>query len=89
MDVTVTHDRYGRTTKRTNRALTVSSTGPPQSDRRYFEQYGQNKDTTYRQLCVDRPDPIVFLPVAVSTSRHVYDDFVRLLVLHEHGEVVF
>ena len=32
MDVTMTHDRYGRTTQRTNGALThrVSSTGAPQ-----------------------------------------------------------
>jgi hypothetical protein len=34
MDVTMTHDRYGRTTQCTNGALThrVSSTGAPQSD---------------------------------------------------------
>jgi hypothetical protein len=34
MDVTMTHDRYGRTTQRTNGALThrVSSTGAPQVD---------------------------------------------------------
>jgi hypothetical protein len=50
----------------------------------------------YRQLYEDRTDPIVFLPVAVSTSGHtselkmtlgrVYDDFVRLLFLHAHRE---
>jgi hypothetical protein len=34
MDVTMTHDRYGRTTQYTNGTLThrVSSTGAPQSD---------------------------------------------------------
>jgi hypothetical protein len=34
MDVAMTHDRYGRTTQRTNGTLThrVSSTGAPQSD---------------------------------------------------------
>jgi hypothetical protein len=34
MDVTMTHDHYGRTTHRTNGTLThgVSSTGSPQSD---------------------------------------------------------
>ena len=40
----------------------------------------------YCQLYADRPDPIVFLPVAVSTSGQVYDDFVRLLFLHAHRE---
>ena len=42
-------------------------------------------------LCIivyftDRPDPIVFLSVTVSTSGHVYDDFVRLLFLHSYCE---
>ena len=34
MDVTITHDRHGRTTHRTNGTLThrVSSTGAPQTD---------------------------------------------------------
>ena len=34
MDVTMTHDRYGRTTQHTNGALThrVFSTGAPQTD---------------------------------------------------------
>jgi hypothetical protein len=40
----------------------------------------------YRQLYVDRTDPIVFLSVAVNTSGRVYDDFVRLLFLHTHRE---
>jgi hypothetical protein len=40
----------------------------------------------YRQIYADRPDPIVFLPVAVSTSRRVYVDFTRLLFLHAHRE---
>jgi hypothetical protein len=42
----MTHDRYGRTTQRTNGTLThrVSSTGTPQSDGVLkFEQYNQNK----------------------------------------------
>jgi hypothetical protein len=40
----------------------------------------------YRQIYVDRPDPIVFLPIAVSTSGRVYEDFARLLFLHAHRE---
>jgi hypothetical protein len=40
----------------------------------------------YRQIYADRPDPIVFLPVAVSTSGRVCEDFTRLLFLHAHRE---
>jgi hypothetical protein len=40
----------------------------------------------YRQLYIDRPEPIAFLPVAVDTSGHVYDDFSRLLFLHAKRE---
>jgi hypothetical protein len=40
----------------------------------------------YRQLYINRPDPITFMPVAVDTSDRIYDDFLRLLVLHAHRE---
>jgi hypothetical protein len=40
----------------------------------------------YRQLYVDRPDPIAFIPVAVDTSGRIYDDFLRFLFLHTHRE---
>ena len=40
----------------------------------------------YRQIYTDRPDPIVFMSIAVSTSGHVYEDFERLLFLHEYRE---
>jgi hypothetical protein len=40
----------------------------------------------YRQIYADRPDPIVFLSVAVSTSGRVYEDFTRMLFLHTHRE---
>ena len=43
-------------------------------------------NTHYRQIYTDRSDPIVFLPVSVSTSGRVYDDFTRLLFLHAHRE---
>jgi hypothetical protein len=41
---------------------------------------------SYCQIYADRPDPIVFLPIAVSTSGRVYEDFARQLFLHEHHE---
>ena len=40
----------------------------------------------YRQLYVDRPEPIAFMPVAVDTGVRIYDDFSRLLFLHAHRE---
>jgi hypothetical protein len=39
-----------------------------------------------RQIYTDRPDPIVFLSIAASTSGRVYEDFPRLLFLHEYRE---
>ena len=40
----------------------------------------------YRQLYVDRPEPIAFMPIAVDTGGPIYDDFSRLLFLHAHRE---
>ena len=40
----------------------------------------------YRQLYIDRPDPIAFMPVEVDTSGRIYDDFLRLIFLHAHRE---
>ncbi len=41
----------------------------------------------YRQLYLNRPDPIAFLPATTDTIGRVYDDFSRLLFLHVHREV--
>ena len=35
---------------------------------------------------MDRPDPIVFMPLVVSTSGRLYHDFLLLLFLHTHRE---
>ncbi len=40
----------------------------------------------YRQTYAERADPIVFLSIVVSTSGHVYEDFVRLFFLHSCRE---
>jgi hypothetical protein len=87
MDVTMTHDRYGRTTHHTNGALThrVPSNGAPQPDGA-LNKAARMKIRHYRQIYVDRPDPIVFLPISVITSVRVYEDFERLLFLHAHRE---
>jgi hypothetical protein len=33
----------------------------------------------YRQLYINRPGTITFLPVVVDTTDHIYEDFSRLL----------
>ncbi len=43
----------------------------------------------YRQLYINRPDPIAFLPATVDTTGRLYDDFSRLLFLHVHHEDSF
>ena len=87
MDVTMTHDRYGRTTQHTNGALThrVSSIGGPQPDGA-LNKAVRMKIRHYRQIYVDRSDPIVFLLITVNTSGRIYEDFTRLLFLHTHRE---
>ena len=83
MDVTMTHDRFGCSTQCTNGTLThrVSSTGTPQSDGA-LKNASSKKIHHYRQLYVDKTDPVIFLFVVVNTSGHIYQDFVRLLFLH-------
>jgi hypothetical protein len=43
----------------------------------FFNNVARIKIRHYRQLYADRPDPNVFLLVTMSTSGHVYDDFVH------------
>jgi hypothetical protein len=57
MNVTMTHDRYGRTTQHTNGVIThrVSSTGAPQPDG-VLNKADRLKIRHYRQIYADRPD---------------------------------
>ena len=41
----------------------------------------------YRQLYINRPEPIAFMPVAVDTTGPIYEDFSHLLFLDAHREV--
>ncbi len=63
----------------------MTTTGSPQTDGD-LNNTVRIKIRHYRQLYVDMTDPIVFLPVSVSTSGRVYDDFVRLFFWHVHRE---
>ena len=40
----------------------------------------------YRNLYLNHPDPIAFIPLAVDTTGRMYDEFLRLLFLHSHRE---
>ena len=40
----------------------------------------------YRQLYINHPEPISFMPVVVDTAGRIYEDFSRLLFLHTHRE---
>ena len=35
---------------------------------------------------MNRPDPIVFIPLTVDTTGRMYDEFIRLLFFHTHRE---
>jgi len=35
----------------------------------------RKKILRYRQLCINRPDPVAFMTVGVDTSVLIYDDF--------------
>ncbi len=64
---------------------TRSSDGGPESDGA-VRTVVRKKISHYRQLYINHPDPIVFLPVVVDTSGRTYDDFSRLLFLHGNRE---
>ena len=66
--------------------MTVGSDGAPEPDGA-LKAVARAKIRHYRQLYLNRPDPIAFLPVTVDTSDRVYDDFSRLLFLYAHREV--
>jgi hypothetical protein len=67
---------------------TRRSDGSPDLDGTLME-VSRKKILHYRQLYINRPDPIAFLPVVVDTTGRLYDDFSRLLFLHTHREIQF
>ena len=83
----MTHPRYGRSHVYLSGQLTNMrrSDGTPEPDGALM-LVGRKKIIHYRQLYLDRPEPIAFMLVAVDTSGRIYDDFLRLLFLHAHRE---
>jgi hypothetical protein len=68
LDFTMTHTRYGRSQISSLGQLTHSrrSDGVPEPDGALREA-ARTKIRHYRQLYINRPDPIAFMPVAVDT----------------------
>jgi hypothetical protein len=75
LDFTMTHTRYGRSQLSSlGQKHSRRSDGVPEPDGALREE-ARTKNRHYRQLYINRPDPIDFMPVAVDTSGRVYDDF--------------
>ena len=76
LDFTMTHTRYGRSHVYSIGQLTNTrrSDGTPEPDGT-LRSVVRKKIIHYHQLYIDRPDPIVFIPVVVDTSDRSYDDF--------------
>ena len=79
----MTHDRYVRWRVHPTGQLTPtrSSDVSPDPDG-VFKEVVRVKIRHYRNLYLNHPDPIAFLPLTVDTSGRIYDDFLRLMFLH-------
>jgi hypothetical protein len=87
LDFTLTHTHYGSSHVQPTVDLTNtrSSDDAPELDG-VLREVTRKKILHYRQLYINRPDPIVFLPDEVDTTGRLYDDLSRLLFLYTHRE---
>ena len=87
MDYTMTHVRFGCSHVHPMGQLTNTrcSDGVPDPDAD-FKEVSRIKIRHYRNLYLNRPDPIAFIPLAMDTTGRMYDEFIRLLFLHAHRE---
>ena len=83
----MTHVRFGCSHLHPMGQLTNTrrSDGAPDPDAA-FKEVARIKIRHYRNLYLNRPDPIAFIPLAVDTTGRMYDEFIRLLFLHAHRE---
>ncbi len=78
LDFTLTHTRYGSSHVSTGQLTnTRRSDGTPELDGA-LREVTRKKILHYRQLYLNRPEPIAFLPAAVDTTGRLYDDFSRV-----------
>ena len=82
MDYTMTHIRFGCSHLHPMGQLTNTrhSDGSPDPDGT-LKEVVRIKIRHYRNVYLNRPDPIAFIPLAVDTTGRLYDDFIRLLFL--------
>ncbi len=87
LDFTLTHTRFGKSQLSSMGQLTHTrrTDSAPEPDGS-LKTVVRVKIRHYRQLYLNHPDPVSFIPVPVDTSDRVYDDFSRLLFLHFHRE---
>ena len=87
MDYTMTHVRFGCSHLHHMVQLTYTrrSDGAPDPDGA-LKEVAWIKIRHYRNVYLNHPDPIAFIPLAVDTTGRLYDEFIRLLFLHTHRE---
>ena len=87
LDFTLTHTRFGKSQLSSLGQLTHTrrTDGAPESDGA-LRTVARAKIRHYRQLYINRPEPIAFMPVAADTVGRIYEDFSRLLFLHTRRE---
>jgi hypothetical protein len=87
LDFTLTHTSFGKSHLSSLGQLTHTrrTDGAPEPDGT-LRTVSRAKIRHYRQLYINRPEPIAFMPVAVDTAGRIYEDFSRLLFLHDHRE---
>jgi hypothetical protein len=66
---------------------TRRSDGSPEPDGT-LKALSRDKIIHYRQVYLNRPDPISFMPLVVDTSGRIYDDFLRQVVPRQVVEIL-
>jgi hypothetical protein len=87
LDFTLTHTCFGKSHLSSLGQLTHTrrTDGAPEPDGP-LRTVVREKIRHYRQLYINRPEPIAFIPVPVDTTGRIYEDFSRLLFLYAHCE---
>ena len=83
----MTHIRFGCSHLHPMGQLTNTrhSDGSPDPDGA-LKEVVRIKIRHYRNVYLNHPDPIDFIPLTVDTTGRLYDDFIRLLFFHAHSK---
>jgi hypothetical protein len=87
LDFTLTYTCFGKSQLSSLGHLTHTrwTDGAPEPDGA-LRTVVRAKIRHYRQLYINHPEPIASIPVSVDTVGRIYEDFSRLLFLHDHRE---